>query len=198
MKLSILSTFIILILSCNSNNHINKIEGFKIPLPENWIDKSELSVKDNLSKFNLNDSEVSSLLKNHNGSIPVAIYTKYDPSEINGPIPTIQVNIRPNNTKDFNGFKKIMTSSITQMKNYFSNFKIISPMEEVLIDSIKGIKFITQFDLPNNQGTSWTIRSWNYAFPSENSFYQINFSDTENEDSKSVYEQIINQVKFSK
>jgi hypothetical protein len=200
MKLYILTTTVLLalIISCGSQTTDNIIEGFQIPLPEKWMDKSELSVKDNLSKFNLKESEILALMRSHNNSIPVAIYMKYDPSEYNGPIPTIQVNLRPNNSQDLTDFKTVMQNSITQMEGYFSNFEILTPMEETIVDGIKGIMFVSQFEMLNKTGENWTIRSWTYAFPSGKHFYQINFSDTENENSEEIYQSVISQIKFRK
>ena len=112
----------VLFISCSSQTENKKIEGFKIPKPENWIDKSELSVKDNLFKYNLKDEEISKLLKSHNGSVPVGYLYKNDPSEYSGIIPTIQVLLRPNNSKDIISFKKMMEPSLKQMADAFSKF----------------------------------------------------------------------------
>lgn len=200
MKLCTLTITVLFVLtiSCRPQTKDNLIEGFQIPLPEKWIDKSQLSVKDNLSKFDLNESEILALMRTHNNSIPVAIYMKYDPIEYSGPIPTIQVNLRPNSSQNLTSFKTVMQNSITQMEGYFSNFEILSPMEETVVDDIKGIMFVSQFDLPSQTGEIWTIRSWTYAFPSGKYFYQINFSDTENEDNEEIYQSVISQIKFRK
>lgn len=188
----------VLFISCSSQTENKKIEGFKIPKPENWIDKSELSVKDNLFKYNLKDEEISKLLKSHNGSVPVVIYTKNDPSEYSGIIPTIQVLLRPNNSKDIISFKKMMEPSLKQMADAFSNFEILSPLEIIEIDGFKALKFISQFDMPINENETSTIRSWTYAIPSGTHFYQINFSDTESENSEKLYNELINQIKLKK
>ena len=188
----------VLFISCSSQTENKKIEGFKIPKPENWIDKSELSVKDNLFKYNLKDEEISKLLKSHNGSVPVVIYTKNDPSEYSGIILTIQVLLRPNNSKDIISFKKMMEPSLKQMADAFSNFEILSPLEIIEIDGFKALKFISQFDMPINENETSTIRSWTYAIPSGTHFYQINFSDTESENSEKLYNELINQIKLKK
>jgi len=84
------------------------------------------------------------------------------------------------------------------MASYFENYKLLRPLEEINVDGVKGITFLAQFDLPNEKGDPWTIRSWTYAFPNGKYFYQINFSDTENEKSEDVYHQVIQHVKFKK
>lgn len=175
-----------------------EIEGFSIPLPNNWVDRSQLDIKDNLAKFDFNEAEIKEFLKTNNGSVPVALYMKYNPEEYNGPIPTIQVNLRPNTNKTFNGFKEATQLSIDEMNDIFKNFKIVVPIEEVEVNGIKGIRFVSQFDLGGKKGENWTIRSWTYGFPSGNYFYQINFSDTEDEDSSLLYEVLLDHIKFTK
>jgi len=201
----ILISFISLLTNCSSqtNNKFeenNKIDGFSIPFPNNWIDKSQLDTKNNLSNFDFNDDVITKLLEENKGSIPVVIYMKHDPdSAVAGrPIPTIQVILRPNNNGNFNDFKKDMQISTLEFSNYFSNFKIIEPLDEVEIDDIKGVRFISEFDLPVQQGEIWKIRSWTYGFPSGKYFYQINFSDIEDENCEDLYNELINQVKFRK
>ena len=136
---SIFILFSVLFFSCSSQSENKRIEGIEIPTPENWIDKSEIRIKDNLANYNLKDEEISKLLKNHNGSVPVVIYTKYEPSQFNGPIPTIQVLLRPNNTKNINSFKKTMEPSLKQMADALSKFKILSLLEIIEIDGFKKV-----------------------------------------------------------
>ena len=176
----------------------DKIEGFSIPLPEDWIDRSDLNIKDNLSKFEMEEEQLSKMIKSHNGSIPIAIYVKYDPSTHGGVIPTIQVNLRPNGTKSMKSFKAEMEKSIIAMSNYMSKFKIIQELEEVVVDGVKGLRFISQFDMMGTTGEDMTIRSWSYAIPVGNYFYQINFSDTETDNCAILYNQLISEVKFRK
>tara|TARA_B110000090_G_scaffold32339_1_gene34572 strand:+ start:1884 stop:2492 length:609 start_codon:yes stop_codon:yes gene_type:complete len=195
---SIFILFSVLFFSCSSRSENKRIEGIEIPTPENWIDKSEIRIKDNLANYNLKDEEISKLLKNHNGSVPVVIYTKYEPSQFNGPIPTIQVLLRPNNTKNINSFKKTMEPSLKQMADALSKFKILSLLEIIEIDGFKALKFVSQFDMPFGEDESYTIRSWTYAIPAGKHFYQINFSDTENEDNEKIYAQLITQIKLKK
>ena len=52
--------------------------------------------------------------------------------------------------------------------------------------------------MPFSETESYTIRSWSYAIPSGKHFYQINFSDTESEDSEEIYSKLINEIKLKK
>lgn len=199
MKTSYLTLIIsILLLSCGSSSINPKIEGFKMPLPENWYDNSDLDLKDNLAKYDLEEEKISKLLKSNKGSVPVVIYTKYDPATFNGPIPTIQVLLRSTNAPRINAFKEAMTKSLNQMSNMLPDFKILSPLEIIKIDGFEAVKFVSQFNMPLNENETSTIRSWTYAIPSGKHFYQINFSDMENENCENLYADLIKQLKLRK
>jgi hypothetical protein len=198
MKVQSVITLLLLIIlnSCGAQSTDKKIDGIKIPTPEGWKDNSDLSINENLSNFDFDENEIEELLKTNNNSIPVAIYMKYEQSEHNGPIPTIQVNLRPNNSPSLKEFKEVIQNSISQMGNYFTNFEVLTPLKETTVDGVKGFMFLSQFDLSNGTNV-WVIRSWSYAFPSGDYFYQINFSDTEDENCEDVYENVLKEIKFS-
>lgn len=190
--------FVMLFSGCNGQLEKNKIDKLNIPLPENWINNSSIDLKENLFQYDLSEDEIIEVLKTAKGGTPVAVFMKYDPAEFSGgPIPTIQVNLMPNSSSDFDGFREIIVNGAEKMKGYFTNFEVITPIQEVEIDGIKGFMFISQFDMANEINEKWTIRSWLYAFPSGEYFYQINFSDTEDEDSKDVYDDLVKRIKFT-
>lgn len=197
MKTQIIISVLLLFLfhSCGAQSTQKKIDGFKMPIPTDWLDKSDLDIKKNISSFDFDDEEIDQLLENNNNSIPVAIYMKYDQSEYNGPIPTIQVNLRPNHSQNFSEFKSMMTQGVAHMEEFLTNFKLLTPMKETTVDGVKGLMFLAQFELSNGVDT-WTIRSWTYAFPSDDYFYQINFSDTKDENSEKIYEEVLKKIKF--
>ena len=82
------------------------------------------------------------------------------------------------------------------MSTYFQNFKVITPIQETEIDGLKGFMFISQFDMDGNYGGNQIIRNWSYVIQTGNYFYQINFSDTTNKDSKKVNNKVLGQIKF--
>ncbi len=198
----ILTLFSILFLGCVKQNKNSKqikddnLGEFSLPLPQNWLDKSDLNLKKNLSKYNFDDDELKAILKSNRGSIPVLVYLKYDPSTYSGPIPTIQVNLRPNQQLDFARFKNDMKVSMEKMGANFNNYRVLEPLEEITVDNVKGLKFKVQFDLESQEGEAWTIRSWSYVFPIGRYFYQINFSDNEGENCEALYEELIKKVKI--
>ena len=193
-----LLALIFMFFGCGTNDDIQKIETFYLPLPKNWIDRSNFNVKDNLSRFDLSEKERVDLLKTHKNNIPIALYLKYEPSIHEGTIPTVQVNLRPNKSNNFKNFKLAIQKSIEPLNSYFTNYKLLQPIEEITIDGVKGVKLLAQFEMPVKNGEIWTIRSWTYAFPSTRYFYQINFSDTKEENCEDVYNKLIRQIKFKK
>ena len=173
------------------------ITEIKVPLPKSWKNKSDLEVSKNLFKFDFEEKDLQNMLAQHNSNIPVAIYMKYDPSEYAGIIPTIQVNLRPNNTPNFDIFKAMMQQSMSQMGDYFKNFEVISPMQDIMVGGIKGVMFLAKFNLTNGVDV-WTIRSWTYAVPVGDYFYQINFSDTADENCEDLYNELLKDIEFIK
>ena len=192
----LLITLSIFQLSCNSSTEKDNIKSISIPTPNDWKNQTDFEINKNLNSFKLTDKELTSLIESNKGSIPVLVYMKYNPTEFAGPIPTIQVNLRPDQTKSLSELEKTLKSSIIQMSSYFQNFKIITPLQETEIGGLKGFMFMSQFDMNGNSGENWTIRSWSYVIQSGNYFYQINFSDTANEDSKKVYDKVLTQIRF--
>lgn len=176
----------------------SSIDGIQIPLPEDWIDKSQSPIKDSLANFQLTESAIKEHFKTNKNGIPVAIFLKYEPTETSGPIPTIQVNIMPNTAEGPLDLKSELQSSITTMETHFNTFEILTPLEEIIVDEIKGMRYVGQLDMPNDIGEVWTVKVWTYAFPSGEFFYQINFSDIKGEDNEELYNQLISQLKFRK
>lgn len=200
MKKIILS-IAILILAYGCTNQVEKGQNakssFYIDKPENWYSQSDETIYDNLSKFEFSDAELNKILKTHGGSVPLLIYTKYKPEDYEGIIPTIQINLRPNQTDNFAEFKESIIQSAKQLKNIFNNFEYIDEPHEIEIAGIKSIYFKSKFDLQLQNGEITNVRSWNYAIPTDDYFYQVNFSDAfEKDDSSEIYEELIKSIKF--
>lgn len=196
-----------LIISCSSNGDFEgaadvivnpEVENGSISIhkPEGWIDESDTDIRENLNKYSLESETVSELMNTTNGLIPVAIYTKYDRMEHQGVIPTIQVNLLPNQALSFADFKSDIKRSVTQMKNLYSSFKMIREFENIELDRKKGLHFIASFDLPLTESEMVSVRSWSYVIPVGKYFYQINFSDIESDDCSDLFNEFIENVTF--
>ena len=192
-----LFTFVFFIIfgSCMAQSTDDGIIEIKVPLPAEWKNRSDLDIGENLFKFDIEENDIEQLLAQHNSNIPVAVYMKYNPEEYAGIIPTIQVNLRPNNTPNFEIFKEMMQQSMSQMGDFLTNFEVLTPIQDIAIDGIKGIMFLAKFDLSNGVDV-WAIRSWTYAIPVGDYFYQINFSDTADENCEDLYENLLKDIAF--
>ena len=112
-------------------------------------------------------------------------------------IPTIQVNARENPTKDFESFKKMITESTKTIGYAFQNFTFIDEPQEKEINGEKAIYFKTKYNMTINNGERITVRSWTYAIPKGNFFYQVNFSDEmDKDDCSKIYEEVIQTIKL--
>ena len=198
MKKQSLITLLLLIIvsSCIGQSGDGAITEMKVPVPKEWKNRSDVDISKNLFKFDMEENDIEDLLVQHNSSIPIATYMKYNPEEYAGIIPTIQVNLRPNNTPNFDIFKEMMQNSMSQMGDFFTNFEVLRPIQDTTIDGKKGIMFLAKFDLSNGVDV-WRIRSWTYAIPVGDYFYQINFSDTADEDCEELYGDLLKDIRFN-
>lgn len=167
----------------------------KIDKPDRWYDNSNLDVLSNLDKYEMKESQLRNLINSNRGNVPSHVYMKYNPAEYPGIIPTVQINLRPNPNKEFESFKKSMEQSVLQMGTILNNFEVINELKEVEIDDRRSIYFLASFDMKLSDGSINKIRSWTYAIPVGNYFYQINFSDLyEKDDCEKIYKKLIKSI----
>jgi len=90
-----------------------------------------------------------------------------------------------------------MSNSIVSMSELLDKFELIKEMEECEIDGKKGVYFISSFEMKLGENETEKIRSWTYAIPTGNYFYQINFSDLlKKDDCSSIYTKLIKEIKL--
>lgn len=173
------------------------VPTLKIDKPDDWFDNSNLDLLANLEKYEMEESQLRSLINSNRGSIPINVYMKYNPANYPGIIPTIQINLRPNPNKEFRFFKMSMEQSIQQMGNMLTNFEVIDELQEVEIDGRKGVHFLASFEMKLPDGALEKIRSWTYAIPIGNYFYQINFSDLyEKDNCEEIYKNLVGSIEI--
>lgn len=184
--------------SCvNKEKENDYLNSFYIDEPEGWITVAKSEIYDNLSNFEFTDDQLKKLMKNNNNSLLVVAYSKYKQEEYAGIIPTVQITLMPNNTNSFESFQKNILESTKTLKNYFGNFEYIDKPAVAEIDGIKSIYFKTKFDLVLEDGEVVNVRSWNYAVPYKSFFYQINFSDTfDQDDNSELFNKLIKSIKI--
>lgn len=165
--------------------------------PKGWhsIDKAGLS--NNLGKFEFTDVEMDKLLKEQNANVLIAAYYKYDPKTTPGIIPTIQINGRPNGTRDFDTFRMAIVGSIDGLRKVLDEFNLIDEPREVTIGGARAILVHGTFVMKTPDGRKFNVRSRTYSIPRQGSFIQMNFTDSpDNEDCATEFDELIKTVRI--
>lgn len=198
--------FITLVLSLVSVNNGKAQEVFKqdkygisIEKPAEWLEADNKQLLKNLEKFELDDQKLEKLIKDNNGSILLTSFYKYNPQTHAGLIPTIQLNVRLNPTRNFEEFKSSMVQSANSFKQYFSDFRFETEPKVIEVDGIKSIYFVGNFTMNTQSGEPMKVRSRTYAIPKDDYFFQLNFTDgTVKEDSSELFDNLVKTVKITK
>lgn len=193
-KILVIAIGLLLLQACGETDEKEK-EAFLIDKPEGWVANPNQRLKDNLDRLDMDDLEVKKMLDSHNGNVMLCAYTKYDPKTRQGLMPTIQVNMVNNSSRDYNSFKNEMLKSTEQMKSMLEGFRFINGPKDIMIDGHKALFFQSEFNLSYDQSGPVKVRSWTYAIPLGDHFYQINFSDMEGDDCSDLFDVILASIK---
>ena len=171
--------------------------GFQIEEPKKWFEATNQDLINNLSKFELSDKSHSKMLSDHNGSIMLISYYKYDPKKYDGLIPTIQINVRSKQNNNFQEFKNDIINSSNGFKKHFPDFKFIVEPSELDINGTKSVYFIGEFTMKTQYGELLKVRSRTYAIPQKDYFFQLNFTDSSEKklDCSHLFDELVRSVK---
>ena len=147
--------FFAAILIITSLRQSNSELKFTMTSPDKWRKTTNSEIFDNIDKFKLTQNQLEKYIADHKGSVLFVSYTKYDPSQHAGLIPTIQVNIRKNPTKTFEDFFQTMKKSSESMQNYFKDFVYIDKPQKLKIDGKEAFYFSSKFTM-TTRSPSWT------------------------------------------
>lgn len=171
--------------------------AFSMRQPKGWFQIKKDGLSKNLEKFDFTQAELDRMLKDQNTSVLVAAFTKYDPKTTPGVIPTIQIAVRPNTTKDFRTFKAALIRSIENLRKQFDEFELIGEPAEVEIGGIRSLLMHASFVMKAADGRVFKVRSRTYSIPRTGSFFQLNFTDSpEVEDCTAEFDALIKTVKI--
>ena len=124
MKTSSLNVLLIIILNVNFVFSQDKIElselGFSMNYPEDWFAYNKNQIISNFKQFEFNKDEFDRFSKQVNKSIDYITLTKYEKGKYLGAIPTINIRVDKNPTKDIFELQKD--------KNMFSLLSFHSPI----------------------------------------------------------------------
>lgn len=177
----------------------NKQYGFSMTEPENWIEADNKELLKNLDKFELTEKELTKFINDHKGSVLLTSFYKYNPKTHAGLIPTIQVNVRVNPTRNFSDFTNVMTQSANSFKQYFEDFSFEVEPKAIEISGIKSIYFVGKFSMQTQNGGIMKVRSRTYAIPYGSYLFQLNFTDgQEKEDSSELFDKLIQSIKIGR
>ncbi|NRA12026.1 MAG: hypothetical protein HRT57_08755 [Crocinitomicaceae bacterium] len=171
------------------------ITDFHIDKPKGWVANPNQKLKDNIERLDMNEARRKEILETHEGMIILCAYTKYDPKSHAGLMPTIQVNMAKNTTKDYANFKSDMLESSKQMQNMFHGFKFLDGPKDIKVDGHKAFFFQSEFNLGFDDSGPSKVRSWTDAIYADGYFYQINFSDMEEDDCSELFKKVLASIR---
>lgn len=163
--------------------------------PNNWIEADKMELLNNLENFEFSEEELVKIINSGKGSILLAAFYKYNPDTHAGLIPTIQVNVRVNPTRNFNEFRGLITRSANGFEQYFNDFLFDVEPENIEVAGVESIYFVGKYTMQTQFGGVMKVRSRVYAIPYGSYFFQINFTDGQNkEDNSELFERLIQSV----
>lgn len=175
----------------------NKPYEFSIQKPAKWIEADNTLIVDNLDKLELTEEQLTRLINDHKGSVMLAAFYKYNIKKHAGLIPTVQVNVRLNGTPNFEVFEEVMIQSTQSLKNVLNDFEFEVLPTSLEISGIKSVYFVGKFSLPMQNGELMKVRSRTYAIPYGAYFFQVNFTDgQENEDCTKLFDTLVQTIKI--
>jgi hypothetical protein len=184
---------------CGQKTFENKKFGFSMHEPENWMVANSEEIKKNLENFDISEEKLEEMWKTAKGSILLTAYYKYDPEKKAGLIPKIQIDIRPNPTKNFQHFKTSITKSVENFKKYFEAYEFIQEPKEIVVSGINSVFSISKFTIKSMDGQEIKVRARVYAIPYKNYFFQVNLVDGQvEEDNSKLFDELVKTIKIGK
>jgi len=199
------------------NNYNSPFEKYKFfNLPDGWTDNTSEGRNFNNLERALGNEKLISMLKNEGlNNITLLNYSRHDLKNFNGVSPTINLIVLTQPSplfemydiyKNEEGFRKGVVRNIMQQ---LPNLKVIEGLNEIKINSLTLLKFVTSFKLQDK----FNVRSWTYLIRHDGVDFQINFSDilpgnyedikpnylnlNSGEDWSAFYEKILNNINLN-
>lgn len=171
--------------------------NFSMQAPKGWFSVDKEGLNSNLRKFEFSEGDMNKLLEEQNANVLISAYYKYDPQVTPGIIPTIQINARPNKTRNFDTFRIAIIRSIEVFKQGLDEFKLIEEPKELEIAGTRSVFVHGTFVMKTPDGRKFNVRSRTYSVPQGNLFIQMNFTDSpEDEDCTAEFDELIKTISF--
>lgn len=177
----------------------NKKFYFSMQQPNKWFIANNKELLDNLNKIELTEESLAKFVSDSKEEILLTGFYKYNPKTKTGLIPTIQIRVRANKTKNFQSFKSDLIKSSKSFNKYFEDFGFIEEPKEIEISGIKSVVFVFQFTMKTQYNQILKVRSRAYAIPQKSYFFQINFTDGQTEeDCTKEFDELVKTIKIGK
>lgn len=166
--------------------------GVTFKKPNMWVTPDLTAMVANINKLDDDKENISKIIATHKGSIPVATFSKYDPSTYPGIIPTINVLIRANPYKDFPTFFRFIEMSSRSFVNVLNNCTITKKVTESTISGEKVVFFIAEFDINTAEETTHHVKNITYSIPFDNAFIQVSMSEETSSNNLDLFSDFMN------
>ena len=170
--------------------------GFAMAPPEGWHPITSQGLANNLGKLKITPAELQTLLTNHGESVIVLAFMKYQPAAHPGLIPKIQVSLRRNPAKTFDGFFKMIARATDQVKTFPLHFKLTEAPRVVEVGGRHAVFFSSTVSVETKDIGTLNGRSRTYAVPNGDTFFQIVFTDGPEDDCTALFDQLVSTIRF--
>ena len=107
--------------------------GFSMNNPEGWFAYNSNQIVSNLKQFDFNKDEIDRFSKQVIKSVEYISLLKYEKGKYSGAIPTINIRVDKNPTKDIFELQKALYLSLEQNKATFTNLYFLRYKNKFLI-----------------------------------------------------------------
>ena len=166
---------------------------FHMAAPENWVKIDNNLIVDNIGKFKLTPSQLDSMMESHKNSLMLYSYTKYKQTEHNGLIPTILVVVKKQSSQSFEKFYDRMAADMVKKKTLFADFEYIDQLQKIQVGGMPAAYFSAKFSMKTTSSVMHPVTR-TYLIPDGNVFYQINFTDGDDENCSELFDKLIKTV----
>jgi hypothetical protein len=151
--------------------------GLSFREPDQWHRQNLENFTEVVRKFDeVDESRLRSWVEAQ-GDIPVAVFTKFDPVDTPGIMPTITVVIRQNPGSDFAEFAAMIRASYRSLPQVFNNFtEIVGPTEATVAER-QSIRLVFEYDLHTTDGNAYHVKNITLAIPFDGMFVQIGMTE---------------------
>jgi len=173
---------------------IQKIQSFKIDMPDDWFEARNEQVNLNHKIYKLGYEQMNALTQYNSKSKQVYSYYKNTPVNYETILPSLQVTVWKNTGEDLHAFYQDVYLYTDNLKSIYERYDFIDKPQTIVIDSIESIYYSSKYVLKTKDGQFISGRSRVYRIPFKQLFYQISMNDTENDDCSELFDLLLASI----